>query len=255
MPTSSESVQFELAIVEPSANTPALYAIHDNVITIPEDLTKEQWFIGMRLLKRTNDNYKLILAQYIAYGEAKFGKDSVEDSLRQLEFDLPTIKQCMDINTVPLEIRQPLLTAEHYVILARAELKDDKARGKWAKIANDQNLSPVQLKVSIAEGEVVSTTVAKQRSHGIITIDGILQEFDIWIKRMRGVEGILKLGTEDIRAIIKDLKPISDLYQELMHVDLSAPRKKRTKSKQPASKAKSKTKAKKAPVKKKSKKK
>lgn len=258
MPTTTEVPvinESELAILAPDRTLTPLYEIRDREITIPDDLTREQWFSGLRLLKRTQEKYKEILAAYIGYGQAKFGKDAVDDSLHQLEFDWPTVQQAMDINTIPLTIRQPSLNGDHYIVLARSELKNEKERGKWARIANDQNLTPSQLKTSIQEGEVVTTAVAKQRQHGVITIDGVRQEFEIWLNRMGGQEGILKLDPDTVRDIIKDIKPMSQLYSDLSSADLSAPRKRaapksKKKSKQPSkskpkSQAKGKSKAKK----------
>lgn len=209
--------QLQLAILSStSPNEPAapLFSITDGVLTIPEELTKLQWFNGLRVLKSTYDNYKLFLAGYMSYGEAKWGKDAVENALHQLEFDMPTVRQAIDINTVPLDIRRPGLTGEHYVVLARSDLKP-KQLAKWAKTASDQNLSAQQLKASIDAGEVVTTAVVKQRQHGVVTIDGIRQEFEIWLRRMGGSEGILKLPEDTVREIIKDLRPIAALCSKL----------------------------------------
>lgn len=254
-PNPSESTSPESIVVEPqlqlailSADEPAapLFSIKDGILTIPEELTKLQWFNGLRVLKSAHDNYKLFLAGYMAYGEAKWGKDAVENALHQLEFDMPTVRQAIDINTVPLDIRQPGLSGEHYVVLARSDLKP-KQLAKWAKTASDQNLSAPQLKASILAGEVVTTAVAKQRQHGVITIDGIRQEFEMWLRRMGGTKGILKLKPDMVKDIVKDLQPIarlySDLFQSTIEPKKKAPRK--AKAKKPVKTKAAKKKAKK----------
>lgn len=157
---------------------------------------------------------KLGFAAYLAFGQ-RFGKEAVEGALAQLEFDMPDVKQALDINTVPPEMRHDNLSAEHYLVIARADDLPKKGKLKWAKIASEQNLSPVQLKASIAAGEVVDVAAARQQRHGIISIHGIRQEVDIWLNRVGGIEGILKMDKPHQDEILELIEPIANLYSQI----------------------------------------
>ena len=101
------------------------------------------------------------------------------------------------------------------VRIARADDLPKKGKLKWAKIASEQNLSPVQLKASIAAGEVVDVAAARQQRHGIISIHGIRQEVDIWLNRVGGIEGILKMDKPHQDEILELIEPIANLYSQI----------------------------------------
>lgn len=137
----------------------------------------------------------------------RFGMEKVNDSLEQLEFDLPMVKAAITINSIPPELRYPELSADHYVELARAELSK-KEKAKWAKTAAELKLTPTQLRLSMAEGEVVDTAAARQLSTGVITIPGIRQEFDVWMHRVGGIEGVRKMDYDTKQEIFEELEPL-----------------------------------------------
>jgi len=152
------------------------------------------------------------LADYIKFGEAKFGADKVGECITQLEFPLADITKAVDINSVPAGIRKQNLSAEHLVVLARADVTP-KQQEKWAETAVKENLSAVQLKESIKQGTVVSAAVAAKNNHGVITIHGIRMEADIWLRRMGGLEGIAKLGKEERDEIIGETQLFVDIHK------------------------------------------
>lgn len=184
-------------------------------IIIPDDLTENNWRDGLKLFKWAQTSLKLGFASYIAYGTAKFGRDKVSAALGQLEFDMPTVTQAMDINTVPDEIRYDNLTADHYIVLARSSDLTKAKKADWSRIASEQNLTPPQLKASIAAGEVVSVSVTRQQQHGIIGIHGIRQELDIWLNRVGGIDGILKMDQAHQDEILGEIERFADLYAQI----------------------------------------
>lgn len=207
--------ELQLMIVPPGGKVTGSvhpFTLTGSGIVIPESLTLEEWKEGLKLFKWAQTSLKLGFAGYISFGKAKFGKEVVDDALGQLEFEMPEVKQALDIGTVPDEMRHENLTAEHYIVLARADDLSKPKKVKWAKIAAEQNLTPPQLKASIAAGEVVSVDVARQQRHGIISIHGIRQEVDIWLNRVKGIDGILKMDDAHRQEILDLLKPIHDLY-------------------------------------------
>jgi hypothetical protein len=186
-------------------------------LRVRDDLTYEEWVDGLKFFRWAHNALEVGFSDYLAWGNIKFLKQAVDSALEQLEFDLPTVKAALDINTVPPEIRYPNLTSEHYIVLAKnCEKKNQMV--KWAKTASVQSLTPGQLKASIREGEVVDTTALRQQTRGIASVHGVRQDFDIWLRRVGGVEGIRKMNDEDVSAIMEELRPMYDLYRELMRI-------------------------------------
>jgi hypothetical protein len=58
---------------------------------------------------------------------------------------------------------------------------------------------------------------------GVITLQGLRQGFEIWFRRVGGLDGILKMKSEYLHDIISEIQPIARLYgriaQELTHRD------------------------------------
>jgi len=214
--------QLELVIQQhdiPEGWKPPFALSPDRPITIREDLTLEEFKEGLRSFKvmrqRLDSMMEIGQSDYIAWGKLKFGKDAVNASLAQLEFDMPTVNRALDIQNIPTELRQPNLEADHYVVLARAGLKKAK-QVYWSKLASQLNLSPSQLKLSIVKGEVTSAGESKKLTHGILSIHGVRHELDIWLSRVGGAEGIKKLEPAVQNEIVENLRPFAELYRELV---------------------------------------
>lgn len=207
----TESI-IELAIV--AGETPKIVKLTPIGLDIPEDLTFEEWTELMASIHWHHKKLTIACADGIEYGNKHYGLDKVNQVLEQLEFELPMVKAAIAINSIPIDLRYPNLTADHYVELARADVpKKDKA--KWAEIAARLRLTATQLRLSMAEGEVVDTAAARAMSTGIITIPGIRQEFDVWLHRVGGIEGVRKMDTDTQQEIMEELEPIIDFAVEL----------------------------------------
>lgn len=197
--------QIELAIVKGQES--GLFQLTATGIKISEDLTYEQWFELLSWIRWARHKLTIGLADVMEYGQIKFGAEKVSQSLEQLEFELPMVKAAIAINSVPRELRYPFLTAEHYVELSRAEISK-KEKAKWAKLAAELRLTPTQLRLSMVEGEVVDTAAARQLSTGVITIPGLRQEFDVWMHRVGGIEGVRKMDADTKQEIYEEIEPI-----------------------------------------------
>lgn len=220
--------ELELALFTKDGEQRSAFTLTKSGIIIRDDLTEPEWKDGLKLFHWAQHSLKMGLSQYISFGKAK--KFNVDDALAQLEFDLPTVKAALDLATVPLEMQHPNLNAEHYLVLARADDTSKTQKVKWARIAAEQHLTPPQLKASIAAGEVVSVSTTRQQQHGIVSIHGIRQEVDIWLNRVKGVEGILKMDRPHQQEILELLKPIADLYAQILKGSSGKPKKNAKKS-------------------------
>jgi len=194
-------------------NSPQIH-ITEHGVELDDALSFDDYREGLRALKDLHSRSKLVLADYVRQGKIKYGDIAVDTAMGQLEFDLPTVKAIVNINSVPASLREHNLEADHYVVLAKAALTPQQ-REKWAKTAADQNLTASTLKASINAGEVQTPAQAKSKNHGIASAHGIRAEFEIWLRRVGGVKGILKMGEGYPREIIRELEPIWYLVNEL----------------------------------------
>lgn len=209
----SENGQIELAVVK--GNTSGVFSLGDTGITIAEDTSFDQWVEGLKFLKWTSKKVSVGVASYIDFGNRHFGKEKVDGALEQLEFEATLVKTAIKINDLPTELRFANLTGDHYLQLARSELPQAK-KVEWARIASDQHLTPTQLRFSMLENAVVEGPAARALKSGVITIHGIRQQFDVWLSRVGGLNGILKMDEDHREEIMGELEAIVQLGQNLM---------------------------------------
>jgi hypothetical protein len=199
----------ELSVVK--GQTSGLFVLNTATgeIQIAEDTTHEQWREIGKTVKHVRRFADTTMAGWIRFGVTHFGPDQVNVDLEQLEFEATFVKTAVAINSVPEELRLPNLKGEHYVELVRANIpKEDLL--KWGRIANDQHLTPTQLRLSIKEGEIVDPAAVKALQHGVITIQGIHQTFSVWLRRVGGLQGVAKMDLENKEEILGEINEIID---------------------------------------------
>lgn len=200
----TEELRVELSVVCGAES--GLFTITETGLEISEDISFDQFKQILRVLKLAKYKSTIWLADAIAFGNRIFGTAVVEDALEQLEFDMPVVRAAITVGSIPEELRYANLDSDHYVVLAGAE--DPKEQIKWARIASEKHLNPSQLKFSMAEGEIVDRAAARQLNTGVITPHGIRQSFDVWLRRMGGLEGIKKLELDMQEEIVEELSAI-----------------------------------------------
>ena len=201
----------ELDLVITSGASKAFSITADGII-IRKDLSVLEWRNGLRAFRWAQLNLKVGLADYIKFGELNFGSDKTAEALHQLEFPMSEITRAVEINSIPENIRLKGLSAEHLVVLARANVPQ-KTQTMWARVAVEQHLTPGQLKESIRQNEVVSTQMANKNNHGVITIHGIRQETEIWLRRMGGLNELKKLSKEQKEEIAGEVALFVEIYE------------------------------------------
>jgi hypothetical protein len=190
------------------------FRILDHGVELDEDLSFDRYCHYLKGLKDFHNRSKLVLSDYVRQGKIKYGDIAVDTAMGQLEFDLPTVKAIVNINSVPASLREHNLEADHYVVLAKAALTPQQ-REKWAKTAADQNLTASTLKASINAGEVQTPAQAKSKNHGVASPHGLNAEFAIWLRRVGGIAGVMKMGPGYAEDIARELADIIDFGVEL----------------------------------------
>lgn len=188
--------------------------ITEHGVILDPGLPFEEYCEGLRAIKNLHSRSKLVLADYIRQGKIQYGDIAVENAMGQLEFDMPTVNAILSINSVPASLREHNLEADHYVVLAKADITP-REREKWAATAAEQNLTASTLKASINAGEVQTPAQAKSKNHGIASPHGLRAEGEIWFRRVDGIKGILRMGDDYVADIIRELGFFADIVAEL----------------------------------------
>jgi hypothetical protein len=143
-PTNNSS-PIELSIVQ--GETSGIFKIDPRLgsIEFSEDISYDQWKEVLRLARTVRRKAAIMVADCISIGVKKWGRKKVDEALEQLELEVTLVKTAVAINSIPYEIRQENLDAEHYIELSRAQLTKAKAI-RWARIAGEQRLTPAQLR-------------------------------------------------------------------------------------------------------------
>lgn len=215
----NNSTQIELSVVH--GDTSGLFQIDERTgsVTFADDLSYEQWREILRTARTIRRKAAIVVADCISIGIKKWGRKKVDEALEQLELEVTLVKTAVAINSVPHELRLENLDAEHYIELSRAQLPKAKAI-RWARIASEQRLTPSQLRLSIVEGEVVDRSAAKMLQTGVITIHGIRQSFDVWYRRVGGINGVKAMELDHQIEIAEELDTIMEFgYTLHEHLD------------------------------------
>lgn len=154
----------------------------------------------------------MALADYLKFGEVKFGAQAAGEAVAQLEFPLADITKAIHISTVPVQIRKYRLSPEHLIVLAKSGL-DNKQMEAWAEKSWKNTLTPSQLKESIKQGEIVDKAVADKNQHGVLTIHGIRMEAEVWLRRLGGLQGIKGLGQEEKQEITNEVSLFLEIHE------------------------------------------
>lgn len=172
-----------------------------------DDISFDQLFRLMKGLRAIGKKYKIYLADCWHFGCSKFGRDKMGAALEQLEFDMSDAKVAIAIDSVPSSLRLEGLEAEHYFELSKFP-DDKKFQLKWARIASEKGLTATQLRFSMNENEIVDKAATRMLNTGVVTVHGIRQSFDLWARKVGGVEGVLQMDSDHRGEIMDELRAI-----------------------------------------------
>jgi hypothetical protein len=180
-----------------------------NGLVFDKALTIEQWKEVGRMLKAARTATLWWEADWMQYGKASYEETDWDEAVDQLEFDFVGGKYdlLMSLAAVPLERRRPGLSAQHYQFLTK--LPTVKEQDKWAKVAEVEKLTPMDLKRSIAQGEVVRGS--EERQGGMITIQDLAREFDTWHRYVESKDPIENWSKEKLRELLAVMKKMADV--------------------------------------------
>lgn len=219
METNNSNHHIELQIV--AGETSGIFKIDPRTgsIEFAPDISHAQWLDVLRLAKTLNKKSAVAVADCIAFGTKAWSRKTVDFDLEQLELEATLVKTAIAVNSIPREMRFENLYGDHYVELAKADLPKAKKLW-WARVASEQRLTAVQLRFSIIEGEVVDRSVTKILHTGVYTVQGVRQSFDVWLRRVGGLEGVKAMEPDHQIEIMEELDAICEFGMQL-HEHLS----------------------------------
>ena len=186
-----------------------------NGLVFDKPLTIEEWKEVGCLLKAARTAPLWWEADWMQYGKTSFGSDDCHEAVDQLEFDFVGGKYDLlcHLAAVPLERRRPGLSAQHYLFLTK--LPTVKDQDKWAKVAEVEKLTPMDLKRSIAQGEVVRGS--EERQGGVNTIQEVVRSFSEWHRQVESRDPIENWSKEKHKELLAEMKAIVDLVKFLQN--------------------------------------
>ncbi len=194
-----------------------LFELRMTGIKFHAPMSWERWLDLLRMGRMALTAAKLWVADTRKQGIEWFGLERVDAAIVQLEFDLCDIVQAEAIGALAEGVRRDVLTAEHYWVIAKANL-EPAAQLKWSRIAEEQGLAPQRLAASIAAGKVLSVEeISDKRGSrtGILTIEGLHQQFDLWRRTAEKQRPIAQWTHEDKRHLLDELRAPALLAMQL----------------------------------------
>jgi hypothetical protein len=185
----------------------------------------EEWFQLGRYLSAARRHSIRWMADWRLAGRREFGDEKVAEAESQLELDFKDLKAAAALEK--LECRVPGLTDEHHFVAAQVKDFSTEERSYWLQRAQDEKLSPVELRDSMKKGEVVRAAEKEKnflnsddRSTGIVTIEGVAMQFDIWLRKVREKE--FPAGsywdTRRLSMVAELLRPMAEQWHEVLRL-------------------------------------
>jgi hypothetical protein len=182
----------------------------------------DQWRELMHALKKLREVWDLCAGTAVRYGLKNFGREKVEETLSQCEFDHLTAMRSLALGQLELEFSDFTgLSAEHYFVLTMAFPGEDQEKeiGRWAALANKNNMSPVLLKRSIEAGKVLdpdeAASASGRGSGGLGFLEGLGFAFNQWQRRIGGKQAIMDLDRDSKVRWLDSVKPVVELAKEV----------------------------------------
>jgi hypothetical protein len=207
----------------------------NNELTLPEGLctfsrgslvftrtpTQEEWEQIGRYVHAARGSSLRWMADWRMEGRRRFGDSVVESAEKQLEFEFKDLKAAEALEK--LDGVHPAAPSDAHAFVAAKLCKDSYEAQDWLEKARNENLTPVELQNSIKAGEIVREDHeekprlnANDRSVGLVTIEGVHMQFNLWLKKVREDDGFP--GEWDARRLgmVRDLlTPMADIRSEI----------------------------------------
>jgi hypothetical protein len=219
-----------------------------NELTLPEGLctfsrgaltftrppSQEEWEQIGRYVHAARGSSLRWMADWRMEGRRQFGDAIVEDTEKHLQLEFKDLKAAEALQALE-STRSESLSDEHHIAVSKSLPAPadglEKARAEWQQkaqqwleIAEKEGLSPRELQKSIKAGQIVRDSKEEKprlnvddRSVGIVTIEGVSMQFNLWLKKVREEDGFP--GGWDSRRlgmVLSLLEPMALAYRDVL---------------------------------------
>ena len=151
-----------------------------------------------------------IVADGRRMGRKLFGDEAVGKFEEEVQLEFPALHAAVQLEL--LEVRNPELSDAVHLAIAK-EARTPEERKAWVEVAAAEGLSPREVKWSVAataagHAPVVVREGAPTRRAGVLTIEGIMAEFDLWRKNI----DLEEMDGETLLRLAEMLEPASKLH-------------------------------------------
>lgn len=162
------------------------------------------------------------MADWRMEGRRHFGDAIVADAERQLEFEFKDLRAAEALEKLDgAEVSAP---SDAHAFVAAKLCKNSYEATDWLEKAREEKLTPLELQKSIKAGQIVRETApeekprlnANDRSVGLVTIEGVHMQFNLWLRKVTEDDGFP--GEWDARRLgmVRDLlAPIAAIHREV----------------------------------------
>lgn len=192
--------------------------------------TQEEWEQIGRYVHAARGSSLRWMADWRMEGRRQFGDTVVEEFSKHLQLEFKDLAASEALEA--LESRSESLSDDHHIALTKALPADglSKARSewqeaaqRWLRIAEEEGLSPSELQKSIKAGEIVRNDKeekprlnANDRSVGLVTIEGVHMQFNLWLKKVTEDDGFPNEWDSRRLIMVRDLlAPIASAHREV----------------------------------------
>jgi hypothetical protein len=207
-----------------------------NTLTLPEGLCtfsrgalvftrtpiQEEWEQIGRYVHAARGSSLRWMADWRMEGRRQFGDEIVESAEKALQLEFKDLRAAEALEALE-GARSEMLSDEHHLALSKSLDGLGKAREewqeqaqKWLRIAEEEGLSPSEIKKSIKAGEIVreeTKPAAGSTGTGVLTLESIHMDFLRWRSRATD-DGFPESWTGQQHARVKDLlSPMAEAYR------------------------------------------
>lgn len=202
----------------------------NNVLSLPVDLvvfsksrliflrppSEAEWLQLGRYLKATRTVSLRWTADWRREGRSSFGDEVVAAAEGQLELEFRDLRAAEALEG--MESRRDGLADAHHFVVAKYARPDEQE--SWLDLAESEELSPQDLRLSIEAGVVTRAKFAPKlsgndKSAGLISIEGIRGQFDLWRNKVSEDGFPDRWDERRLGMVAALLRPMMDVYLEV----------------------------------------
>ena len=202
----------------PLANIGNFCELSSTGLKIHPEVTEEQSRQIFEVIVQMDTSMDFIIGDWIKQHSEKFGRESTEEILQQLEFDFERAMRCEKVSSISPFSRNPALTSAHHHAVAR-NIQEPEKQQEWLRTAEGKKLAPDELARSIRAGKVMRNSERNRESAsdaGLpVSIESVALRFLGWVKFVEANDPICDWDRGRLESLSGLLAPMAQTYERI----------------------------------------